>query len=433
MRISVFGLGYVGTVTASCLAELGHDVIGSDVQQRKVEALNAGRSPIVEPELSELLLRMQRAGRLRATAQAAEAVRESTISIVCVGTPSLESGRLNLAFVRTVSQQLRAALGSTGKQHVIIFRSTMLPGSTRTIVQEFFEDLRSAGQVGIYYCPEFLREGTAVRDFREPSLTVIGTQDGEAPENCEVQDLLGRMPEVVRWEGAELIKYSCNYFHALKIGFANEVGRLCKSLGEDGTRVMGAVCSDTKLNISSYYMQPGNPFGGSCLPKDVSALKSFARQEGISLPLLDNTLDSNVAHLDYLIALIVRKERRRIGMLGLTFKANTDDLRGSPMVAVAETLLGRGYEVHIYDPQLNLATLIGSNASEIQRRMPHLASLLRLSPGEVVERSDLIVTSQQCARLDDLAAVARPSHCVIDVNGWKALKTLPWQYEGFCW
>jgi GDP-mannose 6-dehydrogenase len=433
MQVSVFGLGYVGAVTAVCLADRGHDVIGADVQEEKVTSLNAGRSPIIEPELSELLRKARQQGRLRATVDVEDAVRNSTASIVCVGTPSLESGRLNLAFIRRVSTQLRAALTSLGKPHVIIFRSTMLPGSTRGIVAEFFEDLRSAGHVRVYYCPEFLREGTAVRDFREPSLAVIGTHDGEAPESAEARQLLGGNPCSFGWEGAEMIKYSCNYFHALKIGFANEIGRLCKFLGEDASHIMSAVCSDTKLNISSYYMRPGNPFGGSCLPKDVSALRSFARQEGIILPLLEHTLDSNQAHLDQLITLVASKGRRRVGLLGLAFKAGTDDLRGSPMVAVAETLLGRGYELHVYDPQLNLARLIGSNANEIQRRVPHLASLLRSNPCEVIEKSDVILAAQKCARLDELASAARIEQHMIDTIGWEELKSLRWQYEGVCW
>ena len=301
------------------------------------------------------------------------------------------------------------------------------------MVRDFFEPLRSAGKVRIYYCPEFLREGTAVKDFREPSLAVVGTHDGQSPESDEARQLLGGKPAVLAWEGAETIKYACNYFHALKVGFANEIGRVCKHLGEDGSRVMEVVCADTKLNISSYYMRPGNPFGGSCLPKDVSALKSFARMEGISLPLLENTLDTNHAHLDLLIKLIMGKEKRRIGLLGLAFKADTDDLRGSPMVAVAETLLGRGYELSIYDPQLNLARLIGANANEIQRRMPHLASLLRQSPREVIEGSEIIIASQRCARLDEIVSSARADQTVIDVNGWPDLKNGAWKYEGLCW
>jgi GDP-mannose 6-dehydrogenase len=309
----------------------------------------------------------------------------------------------------------------------------MLPGSTRAIVRTVFEDLRRAGQVRIYNCPEFLREGSGVEDFRAPSLAVIGTCDGREPESDEAVRLLGGAPVVLGWEGAEMIKYTCNYFHALKVGFANEVGRLCKFLGQDGARVMNVVCSDARLNISSYYLRPGNPFGGSCLPKDVSALRSFARQEGISLPLLENTLESNQAHLERLIQLVTAKEKRRVGFLGLAFKEDTDDLRGSPMVAMAETLLGRGYELHIYDPQLNLARLIGSNALEIQRRMPHLAALLRSSACEVIEKSEVVVASQRVGRPEDFAAATRPDQYLIDVNGWRELQALAWRYEGICW
>lgn len=433
MNVSIFGLGYVGAVTAGCLAELGHGIVGADVQQAKVDAFNTGRSPIIEPELDDLLGTARAEGRLRATTSAAEAVAATDASIICVGTPSLESGRLNLDFVRKVSEQIAAALRASGKKHIILFRSTMLPGSTRQMVQDFFEDLRVSGQVRVYYCPEFLREGTAVKDFREPSLAVVGTHDGREPESDEARQLLGGTPSVLAWEGAEMIKYACNYFHALKVGFANEIGRLCKFLGEDGARVMDVVCADTRLNISRYYMKPGNPFGGSCLPKDVSALLSFARQEGISLPLLDNTLDTNHAHLDLLIKLITRQEKRRIGLLGLAFKADTDDLRGSPMVSVAETLLGRGYELRIYDPSLNLSRLIGSNEAEIQRRMPHLASLLTEDPREVLEGSDLIIASQKCVPLEQLASLVRADQAVIDVNGWRELADLPWAYEGLCW
>jgi GDP-mannose 6-dehydrogenase len=433
MNVSIFGLGYVGAVTAGCLAEQGHAIIGVDVQPAKVEAFNSGVSPIIEPELDGLLKTAKEGGRLRAIASAEEAVAATDVSIICVGTPSLASGRLNLDYVRKVSEQIAAALRASGKKHVILFRSTMLPGSTRQMVADFFEDLRAAGQVRIYYCPEFLREGTAVKDFREPSLAVVGTHDGGAPESGEAAKLLGGEPSVLAWEGAEMIKYSCNYFHALKVGFANEIGRLCKHLGEDGARVMDVVCADTRLNISRYYMKPGNPFGGSCLPKDVSALLSFARQEGIMLPLLDNTLDTNQAHLDSLLKLIIGKDTRKIGLLGLAFKADTDDLRGSPMVAVAETLLGRGYEIRIFDPSLNLSRLIGANEAEIQRRMPHLASLLKEDVREVVEGSDLIVASQKCAAIPDLRSMVRADQCVIDVNGWRELQELPWTYEGLCW
>lgn len=433
MNVSIFGLGYVGAVTAGCLTERGHRVIGADVQEAKVKSFDAGLSPIIEPELDALLQGAKRDGRLSATTDSEKAVRESEVSIVCVGTPSLESGRLNLDFVRKVSQQIAYAVRAKGAKHTLIFRSTMLPGSSRAMVRDFFGELIESGALRVYYCPEFLREGTAVKDFREPSLVVIGTHDGAAPQSSEPVELLGRDPAVLAWEGAEMIKYACNYFHALKVGFANEIGRMSKFLGVDGARVMDVVCRDTRLNISRYYMRPGNPFGGSCLPKDVSALSSFARMEGVSMPLLDNTLNTNHAHLDTLIKLITSKDKRKVGILGLAFKADTDDLRGSPMVAVAETLLGRGYELHIYDSQLNLSRLIGANEAEINRRMPHLAQLLRASPREVIEQSEIIVAAQKCARADELASAAKTDQHVIDVNGWSELRMLPWKYEGVCW
>lgn len=433
MKVSVFGLGYVGAVTAGCLAELGHVIIGVDVQPSKVAAFDQGVSPIIETELENLLQTARREGRLSATTSAEEAVRDSDVSIVCVGTPSLPSGRLNLDYVRKVTHQISDAVRSLQKKHIIIFRSTMLPGSTRSLVADYLTDLKSGGLMRIYYCPEFLREGTAVADFRDPSLAVIGTNDGAPPASDEARQLLGGNPAILKWEGAETIKYACNYFHALKVGFANEIGRLCKHLGEDGARVMDVVCQDTRLNISRYYLKPGNPFGGSCLPKDVSALVSLARRDGVKLPLLDHTMETNEAHLELLVQLITAKEKRRVGLLGLAFKADTDDLRGSPMVALAETLIGRGYEVGIYDPQLNLSRLIGSNEQEIQRRMPHLSSLLKSTAHEVVSQSEIIVASQKCVSVEELRSVVTKDQTVIDVNGWRDLTMLPWHYEGLCW
>jgi GDP-mannose 6-dehydrogenase len=399
----------------------------------KVEAFNAGKSPIIEPELDGMLSHARRVGLLKATVDVREAIAETQLSIVCVGTPSLASGRLNFDYVRKVTQQIRETLVHLGKSHTLVFRSTMLPGSTRQMVSDFLADLIEGGRLKVFYCPEFLREGTAVSDFREPSLSVLGTQDGLAPTDVEIAKLLGGDPEFMSWDGAEMIKYACNFFHAIKVGFANEIGRLSKSLGVDGSRVMNVVCQDAKLNISRYYMRPGNPFGGSCLPKDVSALSSLARMEGVSMPLLDSTLSSNQAHLDALIKQITQHETRRVGLLGLSFKEDTDDLRGSPMVAVAETLLGRGYQLQIYDPQLNLTRLVGANEAEIQRRMPHLASLLRDSAVDVVAASDLIVVAQACADPNELLPHIRPDQRIIDVNGWDSLRDLPCHYEGLCW
>ena len=433
MNISVFGLGYVGAVTAACLAQKGHRIIGVDLHAAKVAAFNEGISPIVEPGLDALLKAGSESRQITATQDAAEAVAQSDASIICVGTPSLPSGGLDLNFVLSVTKQIAQALASLEKNHVIIFRSTMLPGSTRRIVGEVLADLVQTGRLQIYYCPEFLREGTAVRDFDEPSLAVIGNEDGAAPVPEEIAGLLGGKPELLRWEGAEMIKYSCNYFHALKVGFANEIGRLCKQLGEDGKRVMQVVCEDRKLNISSYYMRPGAPFGGSCLPKDVSALHAFVRQQGLALPLLENTLATNAAHQQLFVQLIEGKQKRRIGFLGLAFKADTDDLRGSPLVAAAETLYGRGHAISIYDPQINLSRLIGSNEQQIQQRMPHLAQLMKATANEVLQNSDVIVISQKCATIEALRPDVRADHFVIDINGWEDLKPLPWQYDGICW
>jgi GDP-mannose 6-dehydrogenase len=433
VNISVFGLGYVGAVTSACLAEQGHHIIGVDLQAAKVDAFGRGQSPIIEPEIDQLLKQATEGGRLGATLDVHRAVTETDVSIVCVGTPSLPSGRLNLDYVQKVTTQIVQAIRDTQKPHILLYRSTMLPGSTRSLVASMLTDLVESGQVRVYYCPEFLREGTAVKDFRDPSLVVIGTPDGAAPADAAVCELMGGKPSILAWEGAEMIKYSCNYFHALKVGFANEIGRLCKHLGEDGTRVMDVLCADTRLNISRYYMKPGNPFGGSCLPKDVSALKSFARQENLSLPLLENTAATNAAHQDLFVSLIEGTGKRRIGFLGLAFKADTDDLRGSPMVAAAETLIGRGYELRIYDPHINLSRLIGANEQQIQSRMPHLAQLLKQDVTEVLGSSDVIVVSQKCVSLEALRELARPDHLVIDVNGWRELDSLPWQYEGICW
>jgi GDP-mannose 6-dehydrogenase len=286
----------------------------------------------------------------------------------------------------------------------------------------------------VVVCPEFLREGTAIKDFAEPSLAVVGTRDGLPPKHAGLlRELTVIDPRVLPWAGAEMIKYSCNFFHATKVAFANEIGRLSRHLGIDGREVMAALCDDRRLNISSYYLRPGNPFGGSCLPKDVSALGALARQEGVALPLLESVLPTNKVHLDTLLAQIDAHQPRRVAILGLTFKADTDDLRGSPMVAVAETLLGRGVELAIYDPWINPANLIGANERDIRQRMPHLGRLLKESPCAAIEGADVVVVSQRCADLDELERLVGRDQVVIDVNGWPALEALTDRYEGSCW
>jgi GDP-mannose 6-dehydrogenase len=431
MKIAIFGLGYVGAVTAGCLSSIGHSIVGVDVHPQKVETLDAGESPIIEPSLNELLKNAKREGRLRATIDAAEAVLATDVSLVCVGTPSAISGSLDLRFVRQVTAQIAEALRKTKKAHVLIFRSTMLPGSTQQMVDEFLGDLVDSGQLQVIYFPEFLREGCAVDDFQDPALTVVGTRDGKTP--AELMGLFAANATVVNWNTAELVKYACNAFHATKVAFANEIGRFGKQMQIDTAAVMSLLCQDKRLNISSYYLRPGNPFGGSCLPKDVRALIQAARSEGVSLPVIENLLPSNEQHARSLLHLIEKTGKTEVVILGLSFKPNTDDLRESCMVEVAQTLLGRGYKVRIYDPQLNLAQLVGTNKRLIDTKMPHLASLLHSDLAMAIGAEGLVVVSQRCAPLPDLAKCVTPKHSILDVNGWPELKGLPTSYEGFCW
>lgn len=430
MQISVLGLGYVGAVTSACLSNKGHTVIGVDIQQGKVAAINSGQSPIVEPGLAELLEAGHAAGNLSATTDVGAAIADSDFSIVCVGTPSMDSGHLNLNFVFEVCKQIAEAIEAKSTSHTLVLRSTMLPGSTRRLTEQFFDKLISQNRLQVAYCPEFLREGTALKDYHDPSLAVSGSFEGTPIP--EVDQVMGEA-EWSRWEAAELTKYSCNYFHALKVAFANEIGRFSKHFGVDGISLMNTLCSDTRLNISDYYMKPGNPFGGSCLPKDVSALLSHARQEGISAPILENVMSSNQAHLDSLIQSVIKTGKSRVLILGLSFKKNTDDLRGSPMVSVAETLLGRGFEVGVYDPTFSLDELVGCNESEINRRMPHLAKLLYDDLGEATKNCDVLVVAHSNASIDELGKCITEKHHIIDVNGRKELSQLLSSYEGLCW
>lgn len=433
MNISIFGLGYVGAVTAGCLASRGHGIVGVDVHPHKVADFNNGIPPIIEPGLDSLLQQAKEQKLLRATQDCADAITATDLSIICVGTPSTAAGALDLGYVRTVVKQIGAALRESKKQHVLVIRSTMLPGSTERIVAELLNDLVQPGALQVFYYPEFLRESTAVADFEKPSLAVVGSSDGAHPPAALMNTLFGEQANVVNWATAEMIKYACNAFHATKITFANEIGRVAKPQGIDSQTVMALLCQDTRLNLSPYYLRPGNPFGGSCLPKDVRALTSCGRQSGVNLPLLENLLTSNERHLQTLLQLIVDTGQREVVILGLSFKANTDDLRESPMVEVAQTLLGRGYHLRIYDPALNLAALVGANKRVVDVHMPHLASLLKTDLREAVGERGVIVAAQRCASAEDLQKCVTPAHRVIDVNGWSELRGLPAHYEGFCW
>lgn len=399
----------------------------------KVEDFNNGLPPIVEPGLEDLLKSAKEKGLLRATTDCDDAIRDTELSIVCVGTPSAPSGALDLNFVRTVAGQIGEAIQKKDFHHTLVFRSTMLPGSTESIVGETLAELEAGELLDVFYYPEFLRESTAVADFEEPSLAVVGSRDGSSPSGELMKELFGTDANVVNWPTAEMVKYSCNAFHAAKITFANEIGRIGRQLNVDSRAVMGMLCQDTRLNISSYYMRPGNPFGGSCLPKDVRALTNQARITGVNLPMMDSLLPSNEKHLASLLSLVEATGQREVVILGLSFKSNTDDLRESPMVDVAQYLLGHGYDLRIFDPALNLAALVGANKRVIDVRMPHLASLLKADLASAIGSQGVVIAAQKCAAIDELAKSVTADHHVIDVNGWDALRELPADYAGFCW
>jgi len=433
MNISIFGLGYVGAVAAGCLARHGHQIVGVDVHPQKIEAFNQGIPPIVEPGLGDLMKTAKARGLLRATQSCDEAVRNTEVSIVCVGTPSKITGALDLSYVRGLTEQIAGALRKKSGRHALVFRSTMLPGSTAQLVDEFLADLVTAGRLEVFYHPEFLRESTAVADFEDPSLAVVGTRDAAKPPAELMAAFFGERAAVVNWPTAEMVKYTCNAFHATKIAFANEMGRMARPLKIDSRVVMDLLCQDTRLNLSPYYLKPGNPFGGSCLPKDVRALTQLARQHGLDLPVVESLMASNERHLESLLGLITDCAREEVVILGLSFKSNTDDLRGSAMVEMAQTLLGRGYKLRIYDPALNLAALVGANKRVIDTKLPRLASLLCVDLGAAIGQQGLVVVGQKCASLSELRRCITPQHSVLDVNGWPELRELPSRYVGFCW
>ena len=395
MRISVLGLGYVGCVSAACLAGLGHEVIGVDVNQVKVDLVNDGKAPVVEERIGELIAEVVRTGALRATGDVREAVTGSEVSLVCVGTPSEPNGSLCTTYLERVAEQIGAAVagrGGRGGRHTVVFRSTMLPGTCLNLLVPILE--KHAGgtagtDFGVAVNPEFLREGTSVRDFFDPPKTVIGELD---PASGDVVAALyeGLPGEVFRVPvpTAEAIKYADNAFHGLKIGFANELGAVCQALGVDSHQVMDVFLADRKLNISPAYLRPGFAFGGSCLPKDLRSLVHAAQRADVSVPILSHVLPSNSDHLQRAVELVERTGKRRVG---LSFKPGTDDLRESPLVELAERLFGKGYELRIYDPNVNLSRLLGANREYIETRLPHLAQLLAQSVGEVLDHAEVCV------------------------------------------
>ncbi|WP_274564361.1 nucleotide sugar dehydrogenase [Streptomyces spiramyceticus] len=392
MRVSVLGLGYVGCVSAACLASLGHEVIGVDVNQVKVDLVNDGEAPVVEERIGELIAEVVRTGALRATADVREAIMGSEVSLICVGTPSEPNGSLCTTYLERVTEQIGAAVAERGGRQTVVFRSTMLPGTCLNLLVPILEKYVGTAGVdfGVAVNPEFLREGTSVRDFFDPPKTVIGELD--AASGDVVAALYEGLPgEVFRVPvpTAEAIKYADNAFHGLKIGFANELGAVCQALGVDSHQVIDVFLADRKLNISPAYLRPGFAFGGSCLPKDLRSLVHAARRADVSVPILAHVLPSNSEHLQRAVELVERTGKRRVGLFGLSFKPGTDDLRESPLVELAERLFGKGYDLRIYDPNVNLSRLLGANREYIETRLPHLAQLLANSVDKVLDHAEV--------------------------------------------
>lgn len=420
MRLSIFGLGYVGSVTAACIAGFGHDVIGVDVNPLKMEALNAGRSPIVEAGVDALMSEGRRSGRLSATCDVDLAIRQSDISFLCVATPSLRNGKLDLSAVERVCRDIGSALRRKSSFHTVVVRSTVLPGTTESLVIPILEEAseKKAGQdFAVCVNPEFLREGSAVADFMNPPFTVIGSLD---PAHADpVRELYSGVPGevfVTSIPAAEMVKYVCNAFHALKISFANEIGTLCRYVGIEPHQVMNIFASDCKLNVSKAYLTPGFAFGGSCLPKDLRALTYRAKELDLSLPLLQSVLPSNTEHIARAVQTILATEKKNIALLGLSFKAGTDDLRESPAVILVKRLLGEGRSVRIWDEKVALGHLIGSNRQFIESTIPHISSLLCDELESVVANADLVLLATAAVSRDQIVSMLRPGQVLIDLT-----------------
>ena len=438
MRVSVFGLGYVGAVSCGCFANDGFSVLGVDVSATKVGLMNDGRSPIVEERIGDLLAAAVRDGRLRATTDVEEAVGATDISVVSVGTPGSPNGKLSLDAVERVSEQIGRAIAKKTARHLIVVRSTVLPGSVRSVVVPALE--RASGKrlgdgFGVCFNPEFLREGSSVEDHYNPPYTLIGSWQREDGERAAVLYAKVNAPiHHVSVETAEMVKYACNAFHALKITFANEIGMLAQACGVDSHAVMQLVCADTKLNISPKYLMPGFAFGGSCLPKDVRALLYRAREADVELPMTRSILTSNRQQIDRAIDMVLALKRRKIGMLGISFKAGTDDLRESPLVILTEALIGKGLDVRIFDSEVSIARLVGANKEYIEREIPHIASLLVGELADVVAHGDVLIIGNGSRVFRTLPDLVRDGQIVIDLAGLPGLKECPHiEYRGITW
>jgi GDP-mannose 6-dehydrogenase len=437
LKISIFGLGYVGTVSAGCLASEGHQVVGVDPVAAKVELINRGQSPIIEEDISGIIAEAAHAGRLRATADSDQAILDTDVSFVCVGTPSQPNGNLDLQFIRRICEQIGEALKGKASRHTVVIRSTILPGTMQNTVIPTLEQAsgKKAGvDFGVCNNPEFLREGSAVKDFRSPPKTVIGELDKASGDILAT--LYGHLEApLIRTDlnTAEMIKYVDNSWHALKIGFANEIGNICKSFGIDAHAVMDIFCQDRKLNISSTYLRPGFAFGGSCLPKDLRALSYHAKVRDLQLPILSSILPSNELQVSRGLQMIMNKGNMRVGVLGFSFKAGTDDLRESPIIEVIERLIGKGYDLCIYDKNVNIASLVGANRDFILNHIPHISRLMVDNAETVLKHGQTIVIGNNDPEFKQVPGRLHEGQHLVDFVRIIEGRSSNGKYEGICW
>jgi len=426
----------VGCVSAACFAKEGHDVISVDANRVKVEIVNSGKSPIVEPDIDELIGKMVREGRLRAVTDAIEAVKGSEMSLVCVGTPSQPNGSLDLSHIERVCREIGAGVQAKRERHTVVIRSTILPGTMENLVVPALEagsGKKVGRDFGIAINPEFFREGTSLRDFYSPPFTLIGAEEEDAMLVRRLYQNVNAPIFVMGVGAAAMVKYACNCFHALKVSFGNEIGNICKALSIDSHEVMDVFCQDTKLNLSPYYLRPGFAFGGSCLPKDLGAITYKAKELEVDVPVLLSVLQSNHLQIERALEMVLRANTRRIGLLGLSFKAGTDDLRESPIVSLAESLISKGMQLAIYDRQVSLAHLLGANKEYIERQIPHISQLMRSSLKEVLDASDVLIIGNNSEEFREIESELRPNHLVIDLARLWTGRTTGRQYDGICW
>jgi GDP-mannose 6-dehydrogenase len=438
MKISIFGLGYVGAVSLACLSRDGHDVIGVDIDRTKLDLIMAGKTPVVEEGMVDLMARVAASGKVTVTTDAQAAVLDSEISLVCVGTPSATNGSQDQGAILRLAEEIGRAIAEKQVPHVVVFRSTLVPGTVEDVLRPIIE-AQSGKKEGVdfFLCfqPEFLREGSSIRDYDKPPFTVVGANHAYPVER--LRELFGQLPckfleTTVR--SAEMMKYCCNNFHALKITFANETARLCDALGVDAFEVMDLMCQDTHLNISRAYLKPGFAFGGSCLPKDLRATTYLAKMHDVEIPMLAGIMPSNRDHLDLALQKLLATGKRKIGFVGLSFKTGTDDLRESPLVSLAEQLIGKGMQLSIYDPEVRLAQLLGANRSFIEKHLPHIGQMLRGEIEGVIDESEVLVVGlADQVIFDTLASRCRPDQVVLDLVNLPNRAAIRAKVEGLCW